>query len=48
LLESSGLSVERIAARCGLGTPANLRVHFRRVIGVAPSAYRHAFGVRQG
>jgi transcriptional regulator GlxA family with amidase domain len=48
LLESSGLSVERIAARCGLGTPANLRVHFRRAVGVPPSAYRQAFGVRQG
>jgi len=44
LLETSRLSVEHIAERCGLGTPANLRVHFRRAVGVPPSDYRRTFG----
>ena len=44
LLESSDLSVDRIAAQSGLGTPETLRHHFRRLVGVAPLAYRSAFG----
>ncbi|MFG3552840.1 helix-turn-helix domain-containing protein [Micromonospora sp. NPDC047557] len=43
LLEDTDLSVEEIARRCGLGTGANLRVHFVRQAGVTPSAYRAAF-----
>jgi len=43
LLESSDLSVDEIAARVGLGSGANLRVHFRRVLGTTPSEYRRAF-----
>jgi transcriptional regulator GlxA family with amidase domain len=43
LLESAPVSVDRVAERCGLGTAANLRLHFRRVVGTTPTAYRRAF-----
>ncbi len=43
LLETSDLPVEHIAARCGLGTATNLRLHFRAQIGVSPAAYRRMF-----
>ncbi len=43
LLETSRLSVDQVAQRCGLGTAANLRLHFRRVVGTTPTAYRRAF-----
>jgi AraC family transcriptional activator FtrA len=43
LLESSVLSVDQIAARTGLGTPATLRHHFRKVVGVSPAEYRRRF-----
>ena len=46
LLESSDLSVEQVAAQCGLGTAANLRSHFVRQTGTTPSAYRTAFADR--
>jgi AraC family transcriptional regulator, transcriptional activator FtrA len=43
LLEGTDLPVEVIAARCGLGTAANLRVHLARDAGVTPTAYRAAY-----
>jgi transcriptional regulator GlxA family with amidase domain len=43
LLETSKLDLETVAQRCGLGTAANLRLHFRRVVGTTPTAYRRAF-----
>ncbi|WP_371526669.1 helix-turn-helix domain-containing protein [Streptomyces sp. NBC_01283] len=43
LLERTDDPVERIAARTGLGTPANLRHHFQRLTGTSPSTYRGAF-----
>ncbi|NED94720.1 helix-turn-helix domain-containing protein [Phytoactinopolyspora alkaliphila] len=43
LLESTDLSVERIAALSGLGTANNLRHHFLKQIGISPSDYRRAF-----
>ena len=43
LLESTDLSVERVARRCGLGTAENLRRHVRGVLGVTPATYRRAF-----
>jgi AraC family transcriptional activator FtrA len=46
LLEDTDLSVEQVAEQCGLGTGANLRVHFVRQTGTTPSAYRAAFGDR--
>jgi transcriptional regulator GlxA family with amidase domain len=43
LLETRNRSIERVAAESGLGTAANLRLHFRRVYGTTPTAYRSAF-----
>lgn len=43
LLERSDLGVEQIAAQVGLGTGANLRMHFQRILGTSPSEYRHTF-----
>ncbi|MGX2996104.1 GlxA family transcriptional regulator [Streptomyces sp. JNUCC 64] len=43
LLENTDLPVERVAARTGFGSPANLRHHFHRLTGVSPRAYRAAF-----
>ena len=43
MLETTDLSVEEIALRVGLGTPANLRTHFRRATSITPSRHRQAF-----
>ena len=43
LLERSDLGVEQIADRVGLGTGANLRLHFQRILGTSPSEYRRTF-----
>ena len=43
LLEQSSLSVDEIARLAGFGTPALLRHHFQRVIGVTPTDYRRSF-----
>ncbi|GAA1972202.1 DJ-1/PfpI family protein [Isoptericola halotolerans] len=43
LLESTRLSVDRIAEEVGLGTGSNLRLHFRRLLDVSPSEYRATF-----
>lgn len=47
LLETTDASVDRIAARCGLGSAATLRRHFVRALGVTPTAYRASFGSRE-
>ena len=46
-LEDSDETVDRIARDCGFGTGATLRTHFRRSVGVSPTAYRNAFGRAQ-
>ncbi|HEY2781230.1 MAG TPA: transcriptional regulator FtrA [Steroidobacteraceae bacterium] len=43
LLESTPLPIDRIAERCGLGTPTTLRHHFRKKVGVSPAQYRRRF-----
>jgi len=43
LLEATDLPVEVIAARCGLGTAANLRLHLARDAGTTPTSYRAAY-----
>ncbi|GHA95870.1 hypothetical protein GCM10010346_18050 [Streptomyces chryseus] len=43
LLESTDLTVDRIATEAGLGTGASLRRHLTAVIGVSPTACRHTF-----
>jgi transcriptional regulator GlxA family with amidase domain len=47
LLEATDLPVEVIAARCGLGTAANLRVHLARDAGATPTAYRASYQGRR-
>ncbi|GLY00017.1 helix-turn-helix domain-containing protein [Actinoplanes sp. NBRC 101535] len=44
LLERTDLGVEQVASRVGLGTGANLRLHFQRILGTSPSEYRRTFG----
>lgn len=46
LLESTRLSVDRIAEQVGLGTGSNLRLHFRRLLDVSPTEYRATFSGR--
>ena len=43
MLENTSLPIERIAERCGLGTPTTLRHHFRKKVGVSPTKYRKGF-----
>src|SRR5437763_1785291 len=43
LLETTDDSIELIADRCGLGSASNLRVHFQRIVGTSPAAYRRTF-----
>ncbi|MFF1508149.1 helix-turn-helix domain-containing protein [Streptomyces sp. NPDC058326] len=43
LLESSGDSLDTIAAATGMGTATTLRRHFNRTLGVPPDAYRRTF-----
>ncbi|EWM12810.1 helix-turn-helix domain-containing protein [Kutzneria sp. 744] len=43
LLEATGMSVDEVARRCGLGTAANLRLHLAREAATTPTAYRTAF-----
>jgi transcriptional regulator GlxA family with amidase domain len=43
LLESTDLTIEDIAVRCGLGSAANLRTHFHRDTATTPSRYRRTF-----
>ncbi len=43
LLEQSSLAIEQIAARCGFGTAASLRHHFRRKLQLSPIGYRQRF-----
>jgi transcriptional regulator GlxA family with amidase domain len=43
MLEESDLPVEAVAWRCGFGTAASLRDHFRRATATTPTAYRRAF-----
>ncbi|GAA1939182.1 GlxA family transcriptional regulator [Amycolatopsis minnesotensis] len=44
LLETTDHPVDHVARDCGLGTAANLRLHFRRVLDTTPTAYRRTFG----
>lgn len=44
LLESTDDPPGRIAESCGLGTEANLRHHFAKLVGLSPTEYRREFG----
>lgn len=43
LLETTDLAVDQVAARSGLGTPANLRLHLARDANTTPTAYRRTY-----
>ena len=43
LLESSDLSVDEVAQRCGFGAATTLRGHFATRFGTSPQAYRKTF-----
>lgn len=43
LLEQTQLGIDEIARLAGFGTPALLRHHFQRLIGVTPTDYRRSF-----
>lgn len=43
LLESTATGLEEISRSCGFGNPAALRHHFRRHLGLTPTAYRTSF-----
>jgi AraC family transcriptional regulator, transcriptional activator FtrA len=43
LLEQTGLTVDEVARAAGFGTPALLRHHFHRAVGVTPTDYRRTF-----
>jgi AraC family transcriptional regulator, transcriptional activator FtrA len=42
LLETTDLTMEQVSAASGLGTAANLRMHFHRHVGTTPTAYRRS------
>jgi len=44
-LESTSLSIDKIAAACGFGSGAALRKHFAAHVGLPPSRYRGTFHV---
>jgi AraC family transcriptional activator FtrA len=46
LLETTDLSIDVIAERCGLGTATNMRQHFQRTVRTSPNAYRRTFQQR--
>lgn len=46
LLETTDLPIDDIAAQVGLGTPANLRAHFRKATSITPSRHRQMFFAR--
>ncbi len=48
LLEDGDLPVETIAQRCGFGSAAILRQHFRRATSTTPTAYRRTFAGGDG
>jgi len=44
LLETTDLTIDRVAAEAGLGTAASLRAHLAGELGVSPRDYRRTFG----
>jgi transcriptional regulator GlxA family with amidase domain len=47
LLESTGLTMDRVAEQSGFGSYASLRYHFHRAVGVSPQRYRQSYEYRQ-
>jgi AraC family transcriptional regulator, transcriptional activator FtrA len=46
LLEDTDLGIDEVAERCGFGSGALLRHHFRKVVGVSPADFRRTFAAR--
>lgn len=46
LLETTTLSIDRLAGEVGFGSSSVLREHFAEVVGTSPLAYRRAFATR--
>ena len=46
MLETTDVPVAEVAIDCGFGSSAALRVHFGRVVGTSPAAYRRTFRAR--
>jgi transcriptional regulator GlxA family with amidase domain len=46
LLETTTEAVDRIGGRAGFGSPTAFRETFKRIVGISPQAYRHAFRSR--
>jgi transcriptional regulator GlxA family with amidase domain len=46
LLESTGLTMDRVAEQSGFGSYASLRYHFHRTVGVSPQKYRQGYEYR--
>jgi transcriptional regulator GlxA family with amidase domain len=43
LLESTGLTIDRVAEQAGFGSYASLRYHFLRTVGLSPQRYRQSY-----
>jgi len=48
LLETTDLAIERVATQSGFESAPTFRDRFHRTVGLSPSAYRKAFGGRDG
>jgi transcriptional regulator GlxA family with amidase domain len=47
-LEKTDAAIDQIAEAVGLATAATLRLHFSRILGTTPTAYRRRFSTRTG
>jgi transcriptional regulator GlxA family with amidase domain len=47
LLESTGLTVDRVAEQSGFGSYPSLRYHFLRTVGVSPQKYRQSYAAKR-
>jgi transcriptional regulator GlxA family with amidase domain len=47
LLETTGLTVDRVAEQSGFGSYPSLRYHFLRTVGVSPQKYRQSYTAKQ-
>ncbi|HYD79398.1 MAG TPA: transcriptional regulator FtrA [Paucimonas sp.] len=48
LIESSGMSIDRVAEQCGFSSVEAFRVAFRKEVGIAPGSYRARFSQMPG
>ncbi len=48
LLETTDQPIDHVAVSAGFGTPAALRLHFRKALATSPAQYRRTFRIPQG